>query len=392
MYWIVTELFYPDEVSTAYILTDIAIEKSKREKVGVICGPVGYESSYSSQPSDLLPQISIHRVSLPALNKNNLYQRVIRLLFLSLKLSWKVLTKVKKGDTVFFTTNPTFLTLILPSVGILKRFKVELLVHDVFPENLVPAGLIKKESYKFQLLSTMYNWGYKNVDRIVVIGQDMRLLIQSKVGSSFKRIDTIPNWSDSNIAPKNDFDIGRYLCINVENKLILSFTGNLGRVQGLVDFIEVFKKADNKNLILLIIGDGAFKELIINKIRNDGIDNIIYLGPKPRAEQNLFLNACHISLVTLISGMKGLGVPSKTYNYLAAGRPVLFVGDNESEVDNYITNYDCGWSFSWAEENKLIDFMRELSFSHKINEIVNKGERAFSLSGNFKKEKLLKLF
>lgn len=378
-------------MSTAHILTDIAVKKNEQLDVSIICGPSGYESSYNYHQREINKKIIIYRVKLPVLNKNILLKRVFRLLLLTVKLSWNVLTKVKKGDTVLFTTNPTFLVLILPFIRKIKGFNLELLVHDVFPDNLVPAGLIKQNSFKFKLLSSVYIRSYKNVDRIIVLGQDMSNVMLEKIGKVTSRIDIIPNWSDADIYPIKNFSIAEYLGLDIREKVVLSFAGNLGRVQGLLKFIDIVKMANNKNLILVITGDGALRKLITNKINNENIENVFYLGPKPRVEQKLFLNACHIGLVTLVSGMKGLGVPSKTYNYLATGKAILFIGDKESEVDNYITNYDCGWSFSWDEQNNLIDFIRELSFS-QINEIVNKGEKAFHLSGNFKKEKLLNLF
>jgi glycosyltransferase involved in cell wall biosynthesis len=391
LYWIVTELFYPDEVSTAQILTDIAIYKSRHNKVSIICGPAGYESSYGSQLIELDRNISIYRVNLPKLNKNNLVQRILRLLLLTLKLSWAVLTKAKNGDTVLFTTNPTFLVLILPIIKKINGFKLEILVHDVFPENLVPAGLINKDNYKYKLLNWIYSSGYNNLDRIIVLGQDMKNLILGKIGTSAINIEIISNWSDDNLFPIKNFNIGEYLGIDVEDKVVLTFSGNIGRVQGVLEFIDVIEKADNKNLILVIIGDGALRELVVNKIRNERISNVFYLGAKRRAEQNLFLNACHISLVTLINGMKGLGVPSKTYNYLAVGKPILFIGDKDSEVDNYIKKHDCGWSFSWDEEDSLISFLRELSIVKK-NEFEYKADRAIHFSKNFIKEDLIKLF
>lgn len=391
MYWIVTELFYPDEVSTAQILTDIAIYKSRVSKVSVICGPAGYESSYGSQLIELDRNISVNRVSLPKLNKNNLFQRILRLLLLTLKLSWAVLTKAKNGDTVLFTTNPTFLVLILPIIKKIIGFKLEILVHDVFPENLVPAGLIIKDSYKYKLLNWMYSSGYNYLDRIIVLGQDMKNLMFDKIGQSAKNIEIISNWSDDNLFPIRNFNIGEYLGVDVYDKVVLTFSGNIGRVQGLLEFIDLIGKADNNNLILVIIGDGAFLELVVNKIRSERISNVFYLGAKPRAEQNLFLNACHISLVTLINGMKGLGVPSKTYNYLAVGKPILFIGDKDSEVDNYIKKHDCGWSFSWDEEDSLVRFLRELSVVKRI-EFECKGDNAFHFSKNFIKEDLIKLF
>ena len=391
MYWIVTELFYPDEVSTAQILTDIAIYKSRHSKVSIVCGPAGYESSYGSQLIELDRNISINRVNLPKLNKNNLFQRILRLLLLTFKLSWAVLTKVKNGDTVLLTTHPTLLVLILPFIKKINGFKLEILVHDVFPENLVPAGLIKKDSYKYKLLNWMYSSSYNNLDRIIVLGQDMKNLMLDKIGLSAKNIEIIPNWYDDNLFTIKNLNIGEYLGVDVYDKVVLTFSGNIGRVQGILEFIDLIGKADNKNLILVIIGDGALRELVANKIRKERISNVFYLGAKPRAEQNLFLNACHISLVTLVNGMKGLGVPSKTYNYLAAGKQILFIGDKDSEVDNYIKKEDCGWSFSWEEEDSLVRFLRELSVV-KIIDFEYKGDRAFHFSKNFVKENLISLF
>jgi glycosyltransferase involved in cell wall biosynthesis len=391
LYWIVTELFYPDEVSTAQILTDIAIYKSGDNKVSIICGPAGYESSYRSRIIELDRNISIYRVNLPKLSKNKISQRILRLTLLTAKLSWSVLTKVRKDDTILFTTNPTFLILILPIIKRIKGFRLEVLVHDIFPENLVPAGLIQQSSYQFRLLSWIYSNSYKKIDRIVVLGEDMKNLMHSKIGLNASNIDIISNWFDDNIFPIRNFNSGEYLGVHVDDKVVLTFSGNIGRVQGLLEFIDLLGKSGSRNLVLVIIGDGALREVVVNKIRHDRINNVFYLGPKPRSEQNLFINACHIGLVTLSNGMRGLGVPSKTYNYLAAGKPILFIGDKDSELDNYIKKHDCGWSFSWDEEDKLINFLRELSVFKK-EEFESKGDSSFQFSKNFLKENLIKLF
>ena len=72
MNWIVSEVFYPDEVSTAKILTDIALKKSQKIRVSVICGPAGYEQSYVTRGEQFNNEIKIYRVSLPQLNKNKI--------------------------------------------------------------------------------------------------------------------------------------------------------------------------------------------------------------------------------------------------------------------------------------------------------------------------------
>ena len=67
--------------------------------------------------------------------------------------------------------------------------------------------------------------------------------------------------------------------------------------------------------------------------------------------------------------MLGLGVPSKTYNLLALGKPILYIGDPKSELDILIKENNIGWSFNWEEEAAIIEFLNGLSItSNKIGE------------------------
>ena len=391
MNWIVSELFYPDEISTAKIMTEIALKKISNTEVSVICGPSGYEKSYSFEEKNINTKIKIYSISLPGLNKNNLIQRVIRLFILTIKMSWAILFKVKRSDNVLITTNPTFLILTIWALKKIKGFKTEILVHDIFPENLVPAGLIKENSWRFRVLNKIYSSAYKNADRIIVLGEDMKCLMVDKLVNFSNPIDIIPNWADEDISPISNFIISDYLGVDVDDKIVIGFAGNLGRVQGLIEFIDLFKKAENPKIALVIIGDGALRESIKIKIESESISNVYYIGPRPRREQNLFLNACHIGLITLINGMKGLGVPSKTFNLMAAGKPLLYVGDKCSEVDNYINKYDCGWSFDWDSKREIKAFLNSLTFDYS-DQILLKSNNSIVASENFEKKKILALF
>jgi glycosyltransferase involved in cell wall biosynthesis len=390
MNWIVSELFFPDEVSTAKIFTDIAIKKADGGQVSVICGPIGYEKSYQIQDNNNLDKrIKVYRISLPSLNKNKIVQRIIKLVSLTFKMSWSILVEVKKDDNVLITTNPSFLIIAIAALKKLKSFNLEILVHDVFPENLVAAGLVKKDSLKYKFLNKVFNWSYKKSDRIIALGEDMKTLLKEKTWPKCMRIDVIPNWSDSEIHPIQDFNISEYLGIDVSGKIVLGFAGNLGRVQGILEFIDLFTRSENPKIIIIIIGDGALASLIKDKIKN--LPNVYYLGPKGRNDQNYFLNACHIGLVTLIGGMKGLGVPSKTYNLMAAAKPLLYVGDKNSEIDNYVRIFECGWSVSWENEAEIILLLKSFS-PDVLPDIHEKGLKSRIASGYFNKSNLLNLF
>ena len=59
--------------------------------------------------------------------------------------------------------------------------------------------------------------------------------------------------------------------------------------------------------------------------------------------------------------MYGLGVPSKSYPILSAGKPILFLGDLRSEISSLIIEEGVGWSIDISNQNGLLDFFNTLS-------------------------------
>ena len=51
--------------------------------------------------------------------------------------------------------------------------------------------------------------------------------------------------------------------------------------------------------------------------------------------------------------MYGLGVPSKLYNLMAAGKPVFYIGDRNSEVHLIMQEHEIGW-FAEANNQSMI--------------------------------------
>ena len=111
----------------------------------------------------------------------------------------------------------------------------------------------------------------------------------------------------------------------------------------------------------------------------NNLNFIKFNGSFKRELQSEILKKTNIALVCLKKGMFGLGVPSKVYNLMALGLPILYIGDSRSEIDNYIREFDIGWSFNWNESNMLINFLENI---HNLNfELIkNKGENAYNLA------------
>ena len=94
-----------------------------------------------------------------------------------------MLKKIPQNSEVFIVTNPAPLFLF-SSFFIQKRnWKVNLLVHDVFPENLIVGGVLSsKSSPLFLLLEYIFKKAFLKMETIIVLGRDMKTIFERKIG------------------------------------------------------------------------------------------------------------------------------------------------------------------------------------------------------------------
>ncbi len=92
----------------------------------------------------------------------------------------------------------------------------------------------------------------------------------------------------------------------------------------------------------------------------NSLNNVTILPSRPRSEQKLFLNACDVGLVSLIKNMRGVAMPSRTYNFLAAGKPILALTEENSEVARVIEEDRVGWFIPPSEPARLLQIIYEI--------------------------------
>lgn len=282
--------------------------------------------------------------------------------------------KRKKQDRVFIVTNPAPLLISVALIKRIKKFPLYILVHDVFPENTIPAGVISSDkTFGYKLLRKCFNWAYKSADCLIVLGRDMRQIMKSKLGKNQNntKIEIIENWAENDIAQLNP--------VNKSKNIVIQYAGNIGRVQGLKSFIQQYAEAMNPIVSLELWGDGAMRKELEEYAKENDVQNIFWGGKYSRSQQNEIFGRCDISLVTLSDGMFGLGVPSKSYNIMAASKPILFIGDLESEIAQTVKENNIGFCFAPNDCNGIIAFLKNLEKISK-KKLSEMGQRASSLS------------
>lgn len=362
--WIVTELFPPDETSTSYILGQIANAMAKKYQVKIICGPEIYDKRKKLDENNhfcLDKSIEVFRANGADLDKNTTKGKALSFLLMSKRMISLVKQHVRKDDKVLMVTNPAPLVVLMSRLKKKVGFELNILVHDVFPENTKPAGL---KLPLYGMIKHVFDKAYSRADQLIALGRDMKDVLEKKVLNSSEnipKITIIENWADINGIKSQSMPQG---------KIVLEYAGNIGRVQGLDKVIEQLPESVDFH----IYGTGSMEETL-KKMNHP---RVFFHGPYFRSQQNEVLAACHIALVTLQDGMYGLGVPSKTYNILASGRPILFFGPKNSEIDLLVREERigyCGWPEKW-DKDELVEMgerARELAIKEYSEEtILNK--------------------
>lgn len=347
--FLVSEYILPNQNTTGYLFHKLHenLRKQYNDHLQLI---VKEDSIHVIEDAILIANID--------LNKKKLIQRMIFELIISLRFLLKILFHVKKNDLVFTGTTPIFLLPVIYLCKKIKRFKWVLLVHDVFPENLVVAKVLKPSNIIYRSLKYLFDKFYSYADKRIVIGKDMKNLIDHKVSKHDSII--VQSWIDHNdikIQDKSKNEIIKKLNWEKEQP-VFQFFGNIGRVQGIHNIIESLKLiTPDDRPKMLFIGSGAYEQELQSALMQLNEEKIKYTGALDPSKKSEGLSACDIAIVTLAEGMYGLGVPSKAYYSMAADKPILAIMDEDSEVSSMVKEHGIGWVVPAGNPEKLAEML-----------------------------------
>jgi glycosyltransferase involved in cell wall biosynthesis len=387
--WIATEFFdSPADTVGGYYVKGVAEELALTENVEVV-----FPNDNSSSEIKYSGKISFNHIHQFNYNRKNLITRTIGQLLVSFQFFIFLLPRVKKDDLVLSFTHPTFIIFICVWLKKLKTIKVIVINYDLFPEILVATGSIR-DNWFYRSILKMYNRAYNNTDTIISLGEEMTRNIKNKLHNDFTKIFTIPNWADTeNICfePKETNEI--ILEHGLETKFVFSYAGTIGRCQGINKLLNLINNLENINTVhFLFFGKGVAINSFLEQVSaNRNQELITYAGFIITDDKKQFINACDIAVISLLDEMDGLNFPSKTYNILASGHPILFVGKETSELAKMIHTHDIGWVCSSSDSDMFQKIIFEIV--NQPAEIKRKGDKSRTIAEKyFEKKYILKQY
>jgi glycosyltransferase involved in cell wall biosynthesis len=150
----------------------------------------------------------------------------------------------------------------------------------------------------------------------------------------------------------------------------------MGRTHDVEIIAEVAKSLNHSHpqIYFLFIGAGAKKKWLEEFITREQLTNISVLPYRDASEKNISINAGDVGIISYIPGMGGVSTPSRMYNQMAAGKPLIGITNNESELARVINEEEVGWVVSPKDIIKLTDLIIEIE-AHR-NQVQDRGKTA----------------
>jgi colanic acid biosynthesis glycosyl transferase WcaI len=377
--WVVSELYYPELISTGYFVTGIAEGLASTHPVSVLCGQPTYRSRGLRAPSrETLNGVDVHRCWGTTLDKDKLPFRLLNFITISLSIFFAALVGFRRGDIVITVTNPPLLPYLMFLVCRLKGARFVLLVHDVYPEVFTRLGMMKEGSLPVRLMEAGSRWLYNGSDRIVVLGRDMEALVLDKLKSRKERVVIATNWGDPDQVTPQPFSENPVIKkLDLTHSFVPQYCGNIGRTHGMSDVVDAAEAfLPESDVHFLVIGSGAKRPWVEEQKKQRNLNNLTVHDLLPRSELLHGLNASSISIISFSPGMSGISVPSRMYDVMAAGKPILAICDPQSELAAVVQEEKIGWVIGTGRVDLVVEALHEAKTNPEL--LRQMGERSRS--------------
>lgn len=254
-----------------------------------------------------------------------------------------------------------------------------LLLKDIFPQNAVDIGMMKKGGLK----GILYKHFRKTERRLYAISDKIGCMSQANCDYLLKhnpeiapeKVEVCPNsveFVDMRIDDCRRREMREKYSLPADKRIFV-YGGNLGRPQGIPHLMRCLDAASGvEGAHFLIVGDGTEYKKLREFVDSRPDAPITLLSKLPKAEYDALCSACDVGLIFLDHRFTIPNFPSRLLAYMQSGLPVISVTDPNTDVGKVITEAGFGWSSTSGEAEEFAALVREAMTA----ELDSMGERA----------------
>ena len=309
---------------------------------------------------------SILRVKTLNLQKVNLIEKGIA----TLRLEKQYVKAIKKYfadvkfDLVLYSTPPVTFAKVVQFVKLRDNAKCYLLLKDIFPQNAIDLGILKKKGLKGLIYSIFKKKEKKLLELSDYVGcmspENCRYVISNYPYVNPEKVHVSPNsieYKELVLTPEEKIGIRKEYELPLDKKIFV-FGGNLGRPQGIEFFLQAIKESkDIEDVFFLIVGAGTEYGRIKKFIKDNDVKNAKLIDYVQKEVYERMICAFDAGIIVLHYDFTIPNFPSRALSYMSAGLPIFACTDRATDMGEIITQNGFGW---WCPSNDLPRFVETL--------------------------------
>lgn len=293
--------------------------------VGLTSGPGSHRAAQLGKGK--LTEVRLTARSVP---RSSLLRRLAWTLWTDMRLVAAALGPMRRADGILFTGSPPFLVHLLAPLKPLWRGRLIYRITDFHPECLI-AAREHHPSRVLQALLWLTNVWRRRVDGFEVLGKDQLGRLRA-TGIARERIALV---RDGSPVVFDDGVPGAPIPRELAGHCVLLYSGNYGiahEVETVAEGYRLHCRRGSGRVRLWLSASGAGAETLAARFADDGLP-FHRSSPVPLDRLAGLLRAPDAHLITLKDRFVGYVMPSKIYACLESKRPLLFVGSDQSDID-----------------------------------------------------------
>lgn len=297
----------------------------------------------------------------------------------------------KKFDVILYEAPPVTNASLVRWAKIKYQCPSYLMLKDIFPQNAVDIGIMKKCSLLFKFFKYKERKLYESADIIGCMSKaNKQYIINHNPWLDESNIELFPNTKKIVDNIDSDRQEMRHKYSIPKDACVFLFGGNMGKPQ----FIDLLCKAiidckDDKNIFFLFVGRGTERYKLEEIIKNEEINNAIVIENLPRDQYEQITKESDVGFIILDPRFTIPNYPSRVLSYMEYSKPVIAATDRSTDLKELVESSKCGeWVWS-GDEDGFIEVIKRFSKSSTLKDMGSNG-RAY-LEKNFSLEQSVRI-
>jgi glycosyltransferase involved in cell wall biosynthesis len=237
---------------------------------------------------------------------------------------------VESPDVVVATSPQFFCAVAGYMASRIKGVPFVFELRDIWPESIVTVGAMKS-SLPIRLLEKVELFLYRKATKVVALTDAFKENLVKR-GIPSDKIEVIKNGVDLSFFSPNSRPSPLVQELGSDGKFVVSYIGTIGMAHAVDKIVDTAERLrDRKEILFLVVGEGAKKGQIVEQVSQKGLTNIRVLPGVSKEKVRDYYAVTDLNLITLRNTpLFRTVIPSKIFEIMAMERPILCAVDGET--------------------------------------------------------------